>query len=78
LKEILKKLPGFNRKHWRTERSKSSLYWQRETSNKQKLLVLQVKLPRYLQKDKLRGPSLLIITLITRLEKAEVKSGFYH
>ena len=45
---MINKINGVNRKPLRKGRSKSSLYWQKENLNKLKLLVLQVKLQRYL------------------------------
>ena len=45
---MINKINGVNRKPLKKERSKSNLYWQKENLNKQKLLVLQVKLLRYL------------------------------
>ena len=45
---MINKINGVNRKPLKKERSKSSLYWQKENLNKLKLLVLQVKFLRYL------------------------------
>ena len=45
---MINQINGVNRKPLKKERSKSSLYWQKENLNKLKLLVLQVKLLRYL------------------------------